>query len=122
MRIVILTGGYTEAVRLRYERLGVQDIYMRCAVKLNSYEDFKKQYGLNDEEILYMGDDIPDVTALLYAGVGVVPSDAVEEAKNAADIIAPVPGGRGFVRWTLEQVMKEQGRWFFDVEKYEKLF
>ena len=69
-----------------------------------------------------MGDDIPDVAALRFAGVGVVPSDAVEEAKEAADIIAPVPGGRGFVRWTLELVMKGQGRWIFDVDKYEQTF
>ena len=47
---------------------------------------------------------------------------AVKEAQKAADYIAPVPGGRGFVRWTLEMVMKAQGRWVFDVEKYEKMF
>ena len=63
LRIVILTGGTTESIRMRYERLGVQDIYMRCAVKLNSYEDFKRQYGLADEEIIYVGDDVPGVAA-----------------------------------------------------------
>ena len=69
-----------------------------------------------------MGDDIPDIAAIKYAGVGVVPADAVEEARQAADIVSPVEGGKGFVRWTLELVMKAQGRWVFDVEKYERMF
>ena len=60
LRIVILTGGKTESVRLRYSNLGVEDVYMACAVKIKKYEEFLEKYGLHDDEIMYMGDDIPD--------------------------------------------------------------
>ncbi|MED9801016.1 MAG: 3-deoxy-D-manno-octulosonate 8-phosphate phosphatase, partial [Prevotella sp.] len=60
LRIAILTGGNTEAVKIRYERLGVEDIYMGCAVKVTSYQELLSRHGLTDEEVLYMGDDIPD--------------------------------------------------------------
>ena len=64
LRIVILTGGKTESVRMRYENLGVEDIYMGCAVKIKEYDKFLQRYGLADEEIIYVGDDIPDYEAL----------------------------------------------------------
>ena len=60
LRIVILTGGKTESVRLRYSNLGVEDVYMACAVKIQKYDEFLAKYGLSDDEIMYMGDDIPD--------------------------------------------------------------
>ena len=69
-----------------------------------------------------MGDDIPDAPAMEFAGVAVAPADAAAEALEAADIVSPIPGGRGFVRWTLELVMKAQGKWIFDVNKYEQMF
>ena len=61
LRIVILTGAKTQSVRVRYEGLGVEDIYVGCAVKVETYEAFLKKYGFTDEEIMYMGDDIPDL-------------------------------------------------------------
>ena len=120
----VITGSNTEAVRKRLTAYGVPygNVYLKVRDKLRSIREFCERYDLKAEEVLYMGDDIPDVAALRFAGVGVVPSDAVEEAKDAADCISPIPGGRGFVRWTLEMVMKAQGKWVFDVEKYEKEF
>ena len=120
----VITGGSTDSVRKRMTAYGVpfQHIYLKVRDKLKAIRSICDDYGFAPEEVLYMGDDIPDVAALQFAGVAVVPSDAVEEAKEVADIISPVPGGRGFVRWVLELVMKEQDKWHFDVDKYEKLF
>lgn len=120
----VITGSNTEAVRKRLTAYGVPygNVSLKVRDKRRSINSFCERYGLSPEEVLYMGDDIPDIPALEFAGIGVVPCDAVQEAKDAADIVSPVPGGRGFVRWTLELVMKEQGRWIFDVEKYEKMF
>ena len=84
LRIVILTGGKTEAVRLRYERLGVEDIYMGCAVKVKTYEEFLKRYQLTDEEVMYMGDDIPDLEIMRRVGCPVCPKDACYEIKEAS--------------------------------------
>lgn len=120
----VITGGHTESVHKRMTAYGVPygNVYMKARDKRKVLASFCERFGLSHEEVLYMGDDIPDIPALELAGIGVVPADAVEEAKQAADIVSPVPGGRGFVRWTLELVMKAQGRWTFDVEKYEKMF
>lgn len=78
LRIAIMTGGNTEAVRMRYRHLGVEDIYMECAVKLKSYEDFLSRYGLNDEEVIYCGDDIPDYEVMNRCGCSCCPSDAAD--------------------------------------------
>ena len=120
----VITGSNTEAVRKRLTAYGVPygNVRLKVRDKLRSIREFCAEYGLSAEEVLYMGDDIPDVAALQFAGVGIAPSDAVQEALDAADIVSPVPGGRGFVRWTLELVMKAQDRWIFDVDKYEKMF
>lgn len=122
--LAVITGGRTEAVRKRMTAYGVpyDNVYLCARDKRRILTEICERFGLSTEEVLYMGDDIPDVPALEIAGVGVVPADAVAEAKDKADIISPVPGGRGFVRWTVELVMKAQGRWIFDVEKYEKMF
>ncbi len=122
--LAVITGGHTEAVRKRMTAYGVPygNVYLKARNKLKIIQGICERFGLSAEEVLYMGDDIPDIGALKFAGVGVVPADAVEEARQAADIVSPLPGGRGFVRWTLEMVMKAQGRWEFDVEKYEAMF
>ena len=61
IRIAIITGGRTEAVRIRFAGLGVTDLYMGSAVKIHDYRTFRDKYGLADDEILYMGDDVPDI-------------------------------------------------------------
>ena len=122
--LVVITGGRTEAVRKRMTDYGVpyENVYLKARNKRRILAEVCERFGLSPEEVLYMGDDIPDVGALEFAGVGVVPADAVQEARDAADIISPIGGGKGFVRWTLELVMKAQGKWVFDVDKYEKMF
>ena len=65
LHVAIITGGRTEAVRIRFSALGITDLYMGSAVKIHDYRDFREKYGLSDEEILYMGDDIPDIEVLL---------------------------------------------------------
>ena len=68
LRIAIMTGGHNEDIRLRYEYLGVEDVYLSCAVKVRTWEVFKERYGLRDEEIVYVGDDIPDYEVMQLAG------------------------------------------------------
>ena len=89
----VITGSNTEAVRKRLTAYVVpyDNVCLKVRDKLRSIRQFCERYGLAAEEVLYMGDDIPDVAALKFAGVGVVPSDAVEEAIEAADIVAPSP-------------------------------
>ena len=71
LRIVILSGARVQSIRKRYEYLGVEDIYIGCTVKIDTYDDFLRQYGLTDEEVMYMGDDIPEnLNSLCVLAVG----------------------------------------------------
>ena len=107
----IITGGYTESVRLRYERLGVQHIYMRSAVKMDDFRDFLEKTGVKPEEVLYAGDDIPDYEVMRSVGLPVAPADAAPEIKSVAKYISQKSGGYGIARDVIEQTLKAQGTW-----------
>ena len=109
--VAIITGGYTEAVRLRYSRLGIKHIYMRSAVKIHDYHDFLKKTGVQAEEVIYCGDDIPDYDVMREAGLPVAPVDAAPEIKAIARYISRFNGGDGIARDVIEQTLKAQGRW-----------
>lgn len=118
LRIAILTGGNTEAVRIRYERLGVEDIYMGCAVKVTSYQELLSRHGLTDEEVLYMGDDIPDYEVMRRCGCPCCPADACPEIKSASLYVSQRKGGEGCARDVIEQVMRAQGKWLSDEKAF----
>lgn len=109
--VAIITGGYTEAVRLRYSRLGIKHIYMRSAVKIHDYHDFLQKTGVQAEEVIYCGDDIPDYDVMREAGLPVAPADAAPEIKAIARYISRFNGGDGIARDVIEQTLKAQGRW-----------
>ena len=111
LRMVILTGGKTEAVRLRYQRLGVEDIYMGCAVKVKTYEEFLRKYGLADADVMYMGDDIPDIEIMRRVGCPVCPQDACADVKDVSLYVSPFKGGHGCGRDVIEQTLRAQGKW-----------
>ncbi len=118
LRIVILTGGNTEAVRMRYERLGVEDIYMKCAVKIRTYDDFLDKYGLTDEEVIYMGDDVPDYEIMRRVGCPVCPADACTDIKGISIYVSDRKGGEGCARDVIEQVLRAQGKWLADAKAF----
>ena len=111
LRMVILTGGKTEAVRLRYQRLGVEDIYMGCAVKVKTYEAFLQKYDLTDADVMYMGDDIPDIEIMRRVGCPVCPQDACPDVKDISLYVSPYKGGYGCGRDVIEQTLRAQGKW-----------
>lgn len=114
LHVAIITGGRTEAVRKRYEGLGVPDVYLGCAVKLTTYDAFLAKYGLRDEEVLYMGDDIPDYEVMQRCGCPCCPADAAPEIKSLALYISHRCGGQGCGRDVIEQVLRAQGQWLSD--------
>lgn len=111
LHIAIMTGAKTESVRKRYEGLGIKDVYMACAVKIKTYEEFMKQYGLSDEEVMYMGDDIPDYEIMQRVGCPVCPADACPDIKEISTYISQRNGGQGCGRDVIEQVLRAQGKW-----------
>lgn len=111
LRVGIITGGKMEAVRKRYEGLGITDIYMGAAVKTKELAHLMNTYNLQPEEVLYMGDDIPDYEVMQRVGLPCCPADAASEIKAISLYISHRQGGYGCVRDVVEQVLKAQGRW-----------
>lgn len=116
--LAIITGGRTESVRLRYEGLGLKDVILGASVKIKTYEELKQKYGLADDEILYMGDDIPDYEVMSKCGLPCCPADAAPEIKDRAIYISHKNGGYGCVRDVVEQVLKAQGLWMSDAKAF----
>ena len=114
LRIVILTGAKVSSVRVRYEGLGVEDIYIGCAVKIETYEALLQKYGLTDEEVMYMGDDIPDLEVMRRVGCPVCPKDACPEIKEVSLYVSDRIGGHGCGRDVIEQTLRAQGKWIMD--------
>ena len=114
-KIAIITGGRNEAVRERFKELGVIDIYLGAHHKLDAYQDLMDNYDLNPAEILYIGDDIPDIPVMEKAGLGCCPADAASDVKAMADYVSHKKGGEGCVRELIEQVLRVQGKWSLDI-------
>ena len=124
IRIGVFSGGNTEGVRNRFVTCGVDpdDVHLGCRGKIGPFTGFCRKYGLDPSEVLYIGDDIPDIPVIKAAGIGAVPADAARDLLQAADYICEQAGGRGCVREVTEKVLRSQGKWYFEEGDYEKLF
>jgi 3-deoxy-D-manno-octulosonate 8-phosphate phosphatase (KDO 8-P phosphatase) len=111
-RICAISGGKSQSVVLRLKGLGITEVHLGIDRKLKVYEEFILQNKLTAGQVLYVGDDIPDIPVMKVAGVAACPSDAVEEVKAVSHYISPYAGGHGCVRDILEKVLKIQGKWF----------
>ena len=118
IRCAIMTGGNSEAIRRRYAYLGVEDIYLKCAVKTEAYEKFRHRYGLTDDEIIYMGDDIPDYEVMQRVGCPCCPADACADIKAVSLYVSQHRGGLGCARDVIEQVLKAQGHWLSSAKAF----
>ncbi|MBP3354698.1 MAG: HAD-IIIA family hydrolase [Bacteroidales bacterium] len=113
-KIAIITGGHTRAIYERFKGLGVKFIYMSISNKLATYKEWRDQFNLKDEEILYMGDDIPDYEVMSVVGLPCAPADAVAEIRERAVYVSSRNGGYGCGREVIEEVLKAQGKWMKD--------
>jgi len=125
-KIAIITGGREQGLRKRFERLGIEDIYMNTRnSKLFYFEKFVEKHALEPSQVLYMGDDLTDYYVMKAAGFAACPADAASEIKALAHYISDKPAGRGCVREIIEQVLRVQDKWEnylkYLWENYEKL-
>jgi 3-deoxy-D-manno-octulosonate 8-phosphate phosphatase (KDO 8-P phosphatase) len=111
LRVCIITGGNSENVKMRLSKMGITDIYLRVFKKIDTYDDIKVMYDLTDEEILYMGDDLPDYEVMQQVGIPTCPNNAAREIKDISKYISDQDGGRGCVRDVVEKVLRAQGKW-----------
>lgn len=111
LKIVVISGGDAPNMRYRCELLDIEHIYLGVENKIEVYEQLKQNLNITDEEILYIGDDIPDYPVMLKAGVACCPIDAAHDIKKIAHYVSPLGGGQGCVRDIIEQVLKAKNSW-----------
>jgi 3-deoxy-D-manno-octulosonate 8-phosphate phosphatase (KDO 8-P phosphatase) len=123
-KLGIISGGRSESIRKRAVQIGIkpEDVYLGSRDKIEDFEDFCRKYDLGADEVMYFGDDLPDIPVMAVCGCGVAPSDAVEDVLEMADYICTKPGGKGCAREAVEMVMKLQGTWELDVQDYKRKF
>lgn len=110
-KVCIISGGTNEGVRLRLRGLGITDIYLGAHNKVEQLEEYLDIYNIKPENVLFMGDDIPDYQVMKMVGLPCCPQDSVPEIKNISKYVSHKNGGKGAVRDVIEQVMKVQGKW-----------
>lgn len=109
--VAIITRGESPSTKLRFTKLGITDYYGFKHEKTESLKDFARKHGITPGEVLYMGDDIPDMECIRMAGIGCCPADACYECISVADYISTKNGGDGCVRQAMELVLRAQGIW-----------
>ncbi|MGK0326281.1 MAG: 3-deoxy-D-manno-octulosonate 8-phosphate phosphatase (KDO 8-P phosphatase) [Polaribacter sp.] len=109
--VCIISGGNNEGVRTRLANLGIKDIFLGAHNKIKQYNEIVHKYNLQPENVLYMGDDIPDFPVMKLIGLPCCPNDAVPEIQGISKYISNKKGGEGCVRDVIEQVLRVQGKW-----------
>ena len=112
--IIVISGGGTAGVKNRLNKLGIFEVHLNAADKLELLKTYLASNNILPEEVLFMGDDIPDHDAMKFSGLPCCPADAVPEIKAIAKYIATLNGGRGCVREVMEKVLKLNGHWQHD--------
>jgi 3-deoxy-D-manno-octulosonate 8-phosphate phosphatase (KDO 8-P phosphatase) len=116
-KVAVISGSNSKEYIKRLKLLGVADIYLNSRKKIDNYRSFMIKYGLDNSEVLYMGDDIPDYEVMTHSGVAVCPADADSEIKQISSYISDIKGGEGCVRDIIEQVMRLHNKWM-DTDSY----
>ena len=119
--VAVISGSNSEQVKERLQGLGITDVYLKSSHKDEAMTDFMYSYGLEPENIMYMGDDIPDLAALHMIGLPACPADAAPEVKEVVGLIAKAKGGEGCVREIIEQIMRSQGKWYDPEQNLDNL-
>jgi 3-deoxy-D-manno-octulosonate 8-phosphate phosphatase (KDO 8-P phosphatase) len=110
-KVCIISGGSTEGVRARLRGLGITDIYLGVFNKVEKMMEYMDGYNIKAENVMFMGDDIPDYLVMKMVGLPCCPQDAVPEIKSISKYVSHKNGGKGAVRDVIEQVLKVQGKW-----------
>lgn len=109
--VCVISRGKNEGVRVRLKNLGLTDIHLGIYDKVETFEEYVELYNIAPEQVLYMGDDLPDYYVMQRVGLPTCPLDAAPEIKSVAKYVSHRNGGRGAVRDVIEQVLRVQGKW-----------
>ncbi len=112
--VAIISGGTSSSILKRCDSLNLKDVYIGVGNKIETFKNYLLEKNVSKEQVLYMGDDIPDYKVMQLSGLPVCPADAAEEIKAISKYISAFKGGHGCVRDIIEQLMKVQGKWMND--------
>lgn len=119
LKFALISGGNSPRMQKLINRMGIRDVYLKTPDKLAKLKEWLDANGLSWEEIVYMGDDIPDLKCLRYAGLSCAPNDAAWEVRQTATYVSRFDGGYGCVRDVVEQTLRAQGFWLADEDAYK---
>ncbi len=111
LHVGAISGGGYGPIRERLAALGVKEVHLDVEEKMKAYRDFLEKTGLSSEELLYMGDDLPDIDPMKEAGLPACPYDAVHEVRSVSSFVSNKNGGEGCVRDVIEQTLRAKGLW-----------
>ena len=110
-KVAVISGAICPSMEVRMNSLGVTDVFTGIPDKVLKLNEYMKENSLKPEEIIFMGDDIPDIMVMKGVGLPACPADASPEVKEISKFISERPGGKGAVRDVIERVLKVQGKW-----------
>lgn len=110
-RIAIISGGKSQSIKIALQDLGIKDVYLGQSDKMHCYENYISENKLSPDEILYMGDDLPDYDVMNNVSIAACPKNATTEIKQISIYVSDRKGGEGCVRDVIEQVMRCQAKW-----------
>lgn len=113
-KVCVISGGFGSLLASRMQRLGVKHLYTNCMDKIKAIREFAESEGVNLDNVIYVGDDIPDLECMRLVGIPVCPADAATEVVEASCYVSQFGGGRGCVRDIVEQVLRAHGTWALD--------
>lgn len=116
MKVFIITGGRGDTLKKRFEYLGVTELHMNVSDKITVMRDIMERHGLNPANVIFMGDDIPDLECMREVGIPVCPADSASEILDISVYVSEFSGGRGCVRDIVEQVLRAQDKWAKDLK------
>lgn len=110
--VAVISGGFSPGLRIRLEKLGVERIFMSIPEKLPKLKEVCAESGYQSHQVAYMGDDIPDIPCMQFAGLSIAPADAADDVLHAVDYVTQKPGGRGAIREAVERILRVQKKWY----------
>jgi 3-deoxy-D-manno-octulosonate 8-phosphate phosphatase (KDO 8-P phosphatase) len=120
LKLGVISGRVSPALAARARELQIDHLHQGISDKLTIYDQIKKAEGLTDDQVAYVGDDLPDLAPMRRAGLAVAVANAVREIREASHFVTENPGGRGAIRETIELILKSQGRWESTVQPYQR--
>ncbi len=119
-KVLVISGADSTGATLRLNKLGVADVFTKVENKKEKLNEYIEYHKLKSDEVLFMGDDIPDYDVMRWVGLSCAPADAVAEIRNIAKYISPYKGGDGCVRDVIEKVLKLNDHWHIDTSLASK--